>query len=196
MNRYRILRAALYAAVSLLFVVAAAHGAERFRLIEWPKLAPKPDFHLLDANHARRSMADYRGRVAVVFFGFTHCPDVCPNELFKLSQVLKRLGSVASRIQVLFVSLDPERDTPELLKSYVAAFDPRFVGLTGASADINGAASGFSVQFAKVIQGNDYTINHSTGAYILDKTGHLRLVATMQTSIDDLVHDLEVLAAE
>jgi protein SCO1/2 len=198
LKRHRASRTTFFAAVSLLFAVAVAvaQGAGRFRLPEWPEQAPKPDFHLVDVNHARRSLTDYHGRVSIVFFGFTHCPDVCPNELFKLSLVVKRLGPLAARVQVLFVSLDPERDTPELLKAYVAAFDPRFVALTGSTADINEAASSFSVQFAKVIQGEDYTINHSTGTYVVDKTGRLRLVATMQTSVDDLVHDLKVLATE
>jgi protein SCO1 len=196
LNRSRTIVAALCAAVSLLCVMVVAQGAERFRLTEWPDPAAKPDFHLRDMNHARRSMADYHGRVSVVFFGFTHCPDVCPTELYQLSLVIKQLGPSASRVQVLFITLDPQRDTPPVLQAYVRAFDPRFLALTGSSADINAAASSFSVQFAKVTQGSDYTIDHSTGTYVLDKTGHLRLVATLQASVDDWVHDLTVLAAE
>jgi protein SCO1/2 len=184
------------AALSLLFVVGAALGAERFVVPEWPSQAPKPEFHLFDVDHVRRSLADYHGRVSVVFFGFTHCPDVCPDELYKLSLVVKQLGALAPQVQVLFISLDPQRDTPALLKAYVTAFNPRFVALTGSSADINDAAASFSVQFAKVMQGKDYTINHSTGTYVVDKTGRLRLVATMQTGVDDLVHDLRLLASE
>jgi protein SCO1/2 len=208
LNRCGAFAAAFYATVSLCCAVAAARAAEPdvratgpdaraagpFRLTEWPSAARKPSFHLLDANHERRGLADYRGRVSIVFFGFTHCPDVCPSELLKLALVVKRLESLASQVQVLFISLDPERDTPELVKAYVAAFDPRFVGLTGSSADVNEAASSFSIQFAKVRQGGDYTINHSTGVYILDKTGRLRLVGTLETSVDDLVHDLTKLA--
>jgi protein SCO1 len=182
--------------MSLLWIVTAAQSAERFRLTAWPDLATKPDFHLIDIHHVRRSVADYRGQVLIVFFGFTRCPDVCPTELFKLSQVVKRLGLPVSQVQVLFITLDPQRDTPELSQSYVAAFDPGFVALTGSTADINEAASNFSIQFAKVGQGEDYTINHSTGAYVLDKTGRLRLVATMQTSIDDFVHDLKALSTQ
>ncbi len=143
MNRYRPIRSTACAALSLLLGVAAALGAERFRLPEWPRQAPEPEFHLFDVNHVPRSLADYHGRVSIVFFGFTHCPDVCPNELFKLSLVVKRLGALAPRVQVLFISLDPERDTPALLKVYVTAFDPRFVALTGSSADINDAADSF-----------------------------------------------------
>jgi protein SCO1 len=196
LNRDRAIRATVHAALVLLLVVAAAQGAERLRLPEWPPRAPKPDFQLVDVNHARRSLADYRGRVSIVFFGFTHCPDVCPNELFKLAQVVRRLGPLASRVEVLFISLDPERDAPKLLKAYVTAFDPRFIALTGSSAQINDVANSFSVQFAKVGQGENYTIDHSTGTYVVDKTGRLRLVATLQTSVDDLVHDLKILASE
>jgi len=189
-----VLRAALPAAVSLLCVVAVARAAEGFRLTQWPQAAPRPDFQLVDDNDQRRSLSDYRGRVAIVFFGFTHCPDVCPAELFQLSQVMRGLGPLASKVQVLFISLDPERDTPKLLKTYVSAFNPSFIGLTGSTAQINAAASSFSIQFAKVAQGKDYTIEHSTGTYVLDQSGRLRLVATPQDSTEDLVHDLKILA--
>jgi protein SCO1/2 len=176
-------------------VPTAVRAAEPFHLMQWPTAAPKPRFDLIDVDHRRRNAADFRGRVIVVFFGFTHCPDVCPDELFKMAHIVKRLGSMASHVRVLFITLDPEHDTPELLKSYVAAFDPHFIGLTGSTADVNAAASSFSVQFAKVPQGKDYTISHSTGTYVLDKTGRLRLAGTMQTSADDWVHDLLLLAA-
>jgi protein SCO1 len=196
LNWYRAIWAAFFATVSLLGVVTGARSTEPFRLMEWPALASKPDFHLVDVNLERRGLADYRGRVSVVFFGFTNCPDVCPSELFKLSVVVKRLGPLASQVRVLIISLDPERDTPERLQFYVAAFDPGFIALTGSSADINEAASSFSIQFAKVSQGQGYTMNHSTGTYVVDKTGRLRLVATIETSIDDLVHDLKILATD
>jgi len=181
--------------IALTGLPTAVRATESFRLMQWPKAAPEPRFDLIDVDRRRRSAADFRGRVTVVFFGFTHCPDVCPGELFKMARVFKRLGSTASQVRVLFITLDPERDTPELLKSYVAFFDPHFVGLTGSTADINAAAGSFSVQFAKVPQGDDYTVDHSTGTYVLDKTGHLRLAGTTQTSIDDWVHDLRMLAA-
>ncbi len=183
-------------AIALLGLPPTVRASEPWRLMQWPIAAPKPRFELFDVDRRRRSALDYRGRIAVVFFGFTHCPDVCPDELFKLALAAKRLGAVASQVRVLFITLDPERDTAELLKTYVAAFDPHFVGLTGSTADINAAASSFSIQFAKVPQGRDYTISHSTGTYVLDKTGRLRLAGTMQTSIDDWVHDLRMLAAE
>jgi len=180
-----------------MFVVSAAsRGAEPLRLTQWPTVAPQPQFDLIDGDHRRRRAADFRGNVTIVFFGFTHCPDVCPGELFKLSLVLKRVGALAANIRVVFITLDPERDTSELLKTYVTEFDPRFVALTGSTADINAAANSFSIQFATVRQGNDYTISHSTGSYVLDKTGRLRLAATRETSIEEWVHDLRILASE
>jgi protein SCO1/2 len=108
---------------------------------------------------------------------------------------MKELGVLAGRIQVLFVTLDPDRDTPAALKSYVAFFDPRFVGLTGSNAQINAAASSFSVHYAKVSQGNEYTIDHSSGIYVCDGTGRLRLVGTPATRVADWTHDLRLLAA-
>ena len=171
-------------------------GSAAYRLTEWLAEAPQPDFQLVDMNGHRRSLRDYAGRVSIVFFGYTHCQDVCPGELLELSQVIHKLGPLASHVQVLFVSLDPERDTPELLREYVTSFDPRFMGLTGSDAEINAAAASFSVQFAKVALGKDYTVNHSTGTYVLDESGRLRLVGTTQTPLDDWVHDLRILVSE
>ena len=185
-------RAFLIATVAVLHLQVALAAAS-YRLTEWPAVAPRPDFQLVDMNGRRRSLRDYAGRVSIVFFGYTHCPDVCPGELLELSQVVRKLGPLASHVQVLFISLDPERDTPELLKGYMTAFDPRFIGLTGSNAEINAAVASFSVQFAKVALGNDFTVDHSTGTYVLDQAGRLRLVGTPQTRLDDWVHDLQIL---
>jgi protein SCO1/2 len=198
MKRNRAGRSAIPAAgwlVTLTALCAAVSiAAETFRLTEWPAAAPKPGFHLLDGEHRPRSLADYRGRLSIVVFGFTHCPDVCPGELFKLALVLQRLGPIASRVQVLFISLDPERDTPELLKAYVESFDSRFIALTGPTAAVNAAAADFATRFAKVPQGGDYTISHSTGMYVIDAEGRLRLVGMPQTPVEDWLHDLTLLA--
>jgi protein SCO1/2 len=167
---------------------------ESFRLTTLPPSAYTSDFSLIDFEGRPRTLADYRGRVVVMFFGFARCPDVCPTELFKLARVMKRLGPASAHVQVLFVTLDPERDTPAVLKSYVTAFDPRFVGLTGTPAQIDEAATDFYVAHAKVPSGNDYTIDHSSATYVLDARGHRRLIGTMDTSIDDFVHDIIALA--
>jgi len=165
-------------------------------LAVWPEGASSPTFDLLDTNGTPRTLRDYRGQIVVIFFGFMHCPDACPAGLFKLAQVTKQLGQGAVRVQVLFITLDPERDTPASLKRYVSAFNPRFVGLTGTSAQVDQAATNFNVQYARVPSGNDYTIDHSTGIFVFDGSGHLRLVGSAQSPVDAFVHDLTALAAE
>jgi protein SCO1 len=167
-----------------------------FRLAVWPQRAESPALRLFDFDGRPRRLADYRGRVLVIFFGFVRCPDACPAELFKLALAMKRLGPLSEHMQVLFVTLDPERDTPQVLKSYVTAFDPRFVGLTGSAAQIDRAAMSFYVEYARVGRGADYAIDHSTSTFVLDAHGRLRLVGTLDTTVDDLVHDLRRVAAE
>lgn len=167
-----------------------------YRLASWPPHAATPDFALVDAEGRSRRLADYRGRTVVLFFGFVRCPDACPAELFKLALVMKRLGSAAARVQVLFVTLDPARDTRRVLKTYVTAFDPRFVGLTGSASQIDRAAANFYVEYARVPTAAEYTIDHSTSTFVLDDGGRLRLVGTAGAGVDDYAHDLELLVEE
>lgn len=166
------------------------------KLAVWPQGAGSPTFALLDADGTPRTLRDYRGRIVVIFFGFMHCPDACPAGLFKLAQVMQQLGQNASQVQVLFITLDPERDTPASLKSYTTAFNPRFVGLTGTPGQVDQAASNFNVQYARVPLGNDYTIDHSTGIFVFDPSGRLRLVGAVNSPVADFVHDITALAAE
>lgn len=166
------------------------------RLAVWPQGVSSPAFELVDTEGVPRTLRDYRGQVVVIFFGFMHCPDACPAGLFKLAQIMNQLGQGAARVQVLFISLDPERDTPPSLKRYVSAFNPRFVGLTGTSAQVDQAATSFNVQYARVPLGNDYTIDHSTGIFIFDGAGRLRLVGAANSPEADFVHDIAALVAE
>lgn len=165
-----------------------------FRLDVLPPGPASSDFHLVDFDGHPRSLADYRGQVVVIFFGYVHCPDACPAELFKLAQVMKRLGPASAHVQVLLITLDPQRDTLPILKSYVTDFDPRFVGLSGTEAQIDQAAASFYVAHAKVELANDYAaIDHSTATYVLDAQGRRRLIGSMSTSIDEFAHDIEIL---
>jgi protein SCO1 len=166
------------------------------RLAVWPQGAASPAFELFDTEGVPRTLRDYRGRIVVIFFGFLHCPDACPAGLFKLAQVMKQLAQAAAHVQVLFITLDPERDTPASLKSYVSAFDPRFIGLTGSPAQVDEAATGFNVQYARVPLGNDYTIDHSTAIFLFDGTGRLRRIGAVNSPVADFVHDIAALAAE
>ena len=175
-------------------ILASAAWAQPHSLAVWPQGTASPTFNLVDTEGAPRTLHDYHGKVVVIFFGFLHCPDACPAGLFKLAQVMKQLGPAAAHVQVLFITLDPERDTPASLKSYVSAFDPRFIGLTGTSTQVDQAASAFNVQYARVPLANDYTIDHSSAIYVFDDTGHLRLVGAEKSPIADLVHDISALA--
>ncbi|HEU4622101.1 MAG TPA: SCO family protein [Burkholderiaceae bacterium] len=134
---------------------------------------------LTDHTGAKRTLADYRGKVVVVFFGFTQCPDVCPTTMTAMTQVMKLLGDDAKRVQVLFVTLDPKRDTPQVLSAYVPAFDARFVGLTGSEEDIARVAKDFKVFYQKSpgTTPETYSIDHSSAMYIFDPKGQVRLYA-------------------
>jgi protein SCO1/2 len=141
-------------------------------------------------------MASFAGSVVVVYFGFLSCPDQCPATLLKLSRVMKELGPTRRPVTVLFVTLDPEQDSPQALKAYVRAFDPRFIALTGSSAAVNSAAAAFFVQHAHITIAGRETIDHSTGLFLLDARGRLRAVGSTQSKIEDLAHDLRLLTAE
>ena len=134
------------------------------------------DLRLPDHNGRQRSMADFKGKVVIVFFGYTQCPDVCPTALSGMSEVMQQLGADGDRLQVLFVTVDPERDTPELLAEYVPVFDKRFLGLYGTPDKIAEVAKDFRVFYRKSgdLAGH-YTIDHSAGTYVFDPEGRLRL---------------------
>lgn len=154
------------------------------------------DISFVDQDGASRTLRDYRGRVVAVFFGFARCPDVCPTRLFELSQLMEQLGSDRDRVQVLFVTLDPERDTPGLLKSYLAAFDPTFAGATGTPAQIEALAKQFYVAYRKVPAGDDYSIDHSTATYLIDPAGERVYVGGSTTSPAQLVDGIRALLGE
>ena len=145
----------------------------------------------------RVSLADFRGKVVVVFFGFTHCPDVCPTTMLEFSQVAKELGPEAAKLQVLFVTVDPERDTPEVLRQYIPSFNPGFLGLYGTVEETSRAAKNFKVYFHKQPQrGGDYTVDHTAGTYVLDPSGRLRLFAQYGAGAQVFLRDIRVLLRE
>lgn len=155
------------------------------------------DFHLTDHNGQPRSLADYRGKVVTLFFGYTQCPDVCPTNLSSMAAVMQALGEDADRVQVLFMTVDPARDTPELLSQYVPAFDPRFVGLYADAATTAEVAKEFKVIYRKAgnVDGPNYTIDHSAGTYIFDPQGRLRLYVRHGAPVADVVADVKTLLA-
>lgn len=152
---------------------------------------------LRDHDGRARTLADYRGKAVLLFFGYTSCPDVCPTALARFAETMKVLGNDAARVQVLFVTLDPERDTPERLKSYVPWFDDRFVGLYGDRAATDSVARDFKVHYARqeVGGGLGYVLDHSAGAYAFDPAGRLRLYLRDTLTPLEIAGDLRQLLA-
>jgi protein SCO1 len=129
-------------------------------------------FHLTDQDGKPFSDQDLRGKTFLVFFGFTHCPDVCPTTLFEISEIMRKLGADADRTAALFISVDPERDTPEAMKDYLSSFDPHLRGLTGDTASLAAVAKAYRVYYKKVpLEGGDYTMDHTAIVYLMDKDG-------------------------
>ncbi len=172
------------------------------------KSGPAPQFKLADVTGANfgkeialtghdgkpRTLADFRGKVVVIFFGFVHCPDVCPTALAELAMVAKELGKDADRMQVLFVTVDPERDTPEVLRQYVPSFNPAFLGLYGDAEATARTAKEFKIIYQKQpSKTGDYSVDHSAGTYILDQQGRLRLFAQYGQGAPALLHDIRIL---
>ena len=153
------------------------------------------DFALTDHNGKARTLADFRGKVVLIFFGYTQCPDVCPTTMAELAAVMKQLGPKADGVQVLFVTLDPARDTQALLAKYVPSFDPRFLGLRGDPAATEKVAKEFKVFFQKVPgkTPDSYSIDHTAGSYVFDSQGRVRLFVRHGQGGAPLVHDLEIL---
>ncbi|MBS0316136.1 MAG: SCO family protein [Proteobacteria bacterium] len=153
------------------------------------------DFHLTDQNGKERSLEDFRGKAVVVFFGYTMCPDVCPTTLAELAQVKKLLGSDGERLQVLFITVDPERDTPQLLKAYMANFDPSFLALRCSPEQLVTLARNFKI-FYKKVDGktpDSYTMDHSAGCYVYDPQGRLRLYVRYGVDPQAIASDLRLL---
>jgi len=155
------------------------------------------ELRLTDHTGRARTLADFKGKVTVVFFGFTRCPDVCPTTLAELKLVKEKLGKDGDRLQVLFVSVDPERDTPELLAKYVPAFDPSFLGLYGDAEATARTAKEFKVFYQKVPGSSpeNYSVDHTAASYVYDTEGRLRLFVKHQQGAEALVHDIKLLLA-
>ncbi len=171
----------------------------------------KPAFHATDitgGDHAQtlvakdpsgkeRSLAEFHGKVVTLFFGYTQCPDVCPTNLTTMAEVMNKLGADAEKVQVIFMTVDPERDTPELLQQYVPAFNPAFLGLYATPEQTAAIAKGFKVFYQKQgdVKGAHYTIDHSAGTYVFDPQGRLRLYMKHGEKAEHVVSDIRLLLA-
>ena len=159
--------------------------------------APEPasNFTFNDANGAPVSLHDFRGKVVMLYFGYTYCPDVCPATLVELKQAVEQIGNKADRVQVIMISVDPERDTPEKIQEYVSYFHESFIGLTGTEEEILGLTTQYGVFFEKHegSAASGYLIDHTATVTVIDRDGHLRLLYAFDTASEDIADDLEYL---
>jgi protein SCO1/2 len=185
--------------ISLLLLMSACDKPEmpspfHAKNITWQ--LGKADFQLADFNGKPRSLSEFRGKVVVLFFGYTHCPVVCPTTLADLAQVMRMLGKDANRVQVLFVTLDPERDSPEVLAQFVPSFNPSFLGLYGDAQATAQAAKAFGVTYTKQYDKHGgYTLDHSDGTYLLGISGKPMLLSPYGQRVELLVQDIRLLLA-
>ncbi|QLI80121.1 SCO family protein [Chitinibacter fontanus] len=153
-------------------------------------------FELIDMHGQKRTLADFQGKVSVLFFGYTSCPDVCPTTLAELRTSMAALGAKAKEVQVLFVSVDPERDTPALLSQYVPAFHPSFIGLTGSKTQIDTAVKNYHAVYQKQGKDKNYTVDHTAGSYLIDRQGKTRVLINYGAGAATFTHDIQLLLAE
>jgi protein SCO1/2 len=171
---------------------AAAPG---FRGIDLTGAPYGRNFRLTDADGRERTLADYKGKAVLMYFGFVQCPDVCPTALIRAAKVKQLLGADGDKLQVIFITVDPERDTPEVIKAYTAAFDPSFIGLYGDAKRTRETADEFKVYYKQVPTGSSYTMDHSALSYSFDPQGRLRLALRHEQTAEDYAHDLRQLLA-
>lgn len=170
--------------------------------IEWRGAAlltpmPATDFALVDGEGQIVHLSDFRGKIVLLYFGYTFCPDVCPTTLADLAQIQRRLDDQAQNIQVLMVTVDPERDTPEIISPYVKTFHPSFIGLSGTPAEIVVAAEGFGVFYEPEETGDDYYfIAHTASVFLIDQQGVFRLMYPFGMKTADMITDLQHLLTE
>jgi protein SCO1/2 len=183
--------------LALFFLLAGCQAKQpvAFKNTDITGSALSPNFSLKDPAGQTRTLNDFRGKVVIMFFGYTQCPDVCPTTLHDLSVVMEKLGDKAKAVQVLFVTVDPKRDTPQLLSEYVPQFNPSFLGLTGTDEEIAQVTKGLRIIYQRV-EGKapgTYWFNHSAGMYVADPKGQLRLLIKHAQTPDNIVPDIQLL---
>ena len=203
MNLHRRLTLAFAVALSALALAgcdrsAPAAPAHHFNAVDLTGASYAQQFSLPDFDGKVRTLADFKGKVTAVFFGYTQCPDACPTTMAELAGIEKTLGADAARVQVVFITVDPSRDTAALLKSYVTNFNPGFLALRGDEAQTQAVAKEFKVFYEKVPgkTATDYSIDHTAGTYIFDTQGRIRLFARQNMDPDQLTGDLKALLVE
>ncbi len=197
MNTRRFALAAL-AALSLAACQKSSPDRPAFKGIDLTGAEYARTLNLTDQDGHARSLADFKGKVLVVFFGYTQCPDVCPTTMAEVAEVKRSLGADGDKVQGIFVTIDPERDTAALLKAYLASFDPSFIGLRGSEEQTQAAAKEFKVFYAKVPgkTPDTYTMDHTAASFIFDTEGRVRVYARYGAGAQPLADDIKLLLAE
>jgi len=188
-------------AAGTLFALAACASHPQWQLDDVQGHLPDLKFQMTNDLGQPVTAASYRGKVTLLYFGYTHCPDVCPLTLVHLHTVLQKMGKAADDVRILFVTVDPTRDTVSVLHQYVTAFDPRVVGLTGTSSAIAQLAKRYRVFYkpaptAASSSSGGYEVTHSSAIYVFDREGRARLLATPGSSNDEILHDLQILVEQ
>jgi protein SCO1/2 len=187
-----------YSVLWLLPVTAVSAGnniALKSGVFDPPRMAP--DFSLPASNGQEFTLSRQQGKLVVLGFGFTHCPDVCPVTLGRLAQAYKKLGKLADQVQVVYVTVDPERDNVERMREYLAYFNPGFVGITGTPEQLSVLRQAYGILAAKEIhQDGSYAVHHSSYVYLIDQRGFLRALVPFGTAVEDIVHDINILLQE
>jgi len=190
--------ASLVSLASVSLLSACGSGQPPFVGIDITGADYANQFQLMDHNGQMRTLADFKGKAVVIFFGFTQCPDVCPTTMSEIAQARQMLGADGDRLQALFVSIDPERDTPEIMREYMANFDPTFLALYAPENQLPEVAKHFKIYYKKVegATPTSYTMDHSAGSYVYDAQGRVRLYHRYGTGVEGLVSDVKRLLAE
>ncbi|MGB3450459.1 MAG: SCO family protein [Giesbergeria sp.] len=179
-------------------LTACSKGKPEFRGVDISEVDYARDFPLPDHNGQPRSIKDFNGKVVVVFFGYTQCPDVCPTTMQEMAEVKRMLGKDGDRLQAIFVTVDPERDTADMLKAYMGNFDPSFLALRGTPEQTAAVAKDFKIYYKKVDgkTPTSYTMDHSAGSYIYDTQGRLRVYYRYGSGVEALAADVRTLLDE
>jgi protein SCO1/2 len=174
--------------------VASSAPALKAGVFDPPRAAP--DFSLQSSEGGALTLRSYRGKVVILGFGFSSCPDVCPTTLATLAQARRKLGSAAADVQIVYVTVDPERDSPQRMKEYLHAFDPTFIGGSGPADQLAAVRKDYGILAEKKVKGSSYLVAHSSYTYLIDRRGRLRALMQYGRGPDDYVHDLKILLAE
>jgi len=183
-------------ATSIPVQAAAASEAPALKAGVFSPPRQAPDFSLQGSDNNELTLSHYQGKIVLLGFGFTSCPDVCPTTLATLAQARRKLGPDAADVQVVYITVDPERDVPARMKQYLASFDPTFVGGTGTAQSLEAVRKEYGILAQKKAYGSNYTFAHSSYVYVIDRSGRLRALMPYGHAPDDYVHDLKILLQE